>query len=88
MSDHESTASVDHLAVLRARATRVRSLTAQLADAEKELRAEAVAARRGGELVADIQEVTGWSHQKVNDVLRAGGIPADRSAPRKRRTAH
>jgi hypothetical protein len=66
-----------------AKAAVVQALKKELATAEQELRKATVKARRGGALVRHIQGRSGWSHEKLNQVLREGGIPADRSAPRK-----
>jgi hypothetical protein len=71
------------MAALRANAARVSALREELAKAEEELRKQAVKARKAGVLVRDIQTESKWSHEKANRVLREGGIPADRSAPRK-----
>lgn len=95
MADHDQTTPdaddpvdriADPMTRLSVRAGLRDQLAAQLAEVEQRLRADAVEARRGGELVGDIQRVAGWSHEKLNQVLRAGGIQPDRSAPRKRRT--
>ena len=70
---------------VKARRLRCQTLAKLLQQAEAELRQELVSARRAGELVVDLQEASGLNRNKVNDALRAGGIPADRSAPRKKR---
>ncbi len=71
------------LANVSTKAAVVSALKKELESAEKDLREAAVDARRGGGLVKDIQTRSGWSHEKLNNVLRDGGIAPDRSAPRK-----
>lgn len=70
---------------VKAQRRRCETLAQLLAEAEAELREELVSARRSGELVVDLQEASGLNPNKVNAALREGGIPADRSAPRKKR---
>jgi hypothetical protein len=84
MTEPEQSALDDPLADVRAAAARVKDLENQLEEAKEELREKSVAARRMGQLVGDIQQASGWSGPTINKILRNAGIPADRSAPRKR----
>jgi hypothetical protein len=88
MTDPAPSNHRDPLADVRSASMRVQNLEKQLKEAKQELRSAVVSARRDGELISDIQQASGWSHQTVNTVVREAGIPADRSAPRKRRTVN
>jgi hypothetical protein len=91
MADYRDTPSVDPVddvddpkRRLELRVARRDELAEQLDQIEAQLHADAAAARLAGMLAIEISELTGWSRNKTNYVLRDAGVAPDRSAPRKR----